>query len=285
MDKPATTSRPMAPARRKLLGAALALIREKGYASTTLDDLCAKAGVAKGSFFHHFKDKEAIAVAAAGYWSEMTGALFEAAPYHAHEDPLDRVLGYIDFRKSIFKGELAEFTCLVGTMVQEIYTSNPAIRDACDASISGHAAKVEADIAEAMEIYGIHANWTAASLALHTQSVLQGAFILAKAKGGAEIAATSIDHLRRYIALLFQPGLPATKGNSHEHRQYISRGVSRQQDQPAHDGMERPPRGGKACKATRGDCGLEGMGRKTPCRDRRNGRTVGEDQKGNGGRC
>jgi TetR/AcrR family transcriptional repressor of nem operon len=98
MDKQATTSRPVAPARQKLLDAALALIREKGYASTTLDDLCAKARVAKGSFFHHFKDKEAIAVAAADYWSERTGALFEAAPYHKHKDPLDRVLGYVDFR-------------------------------------------------------------------------------------------------------------------------------------------------------------------------------------------
>lgn len=195
----------MAPARQKLLGAALALIREKGYASTTLDELCTKAGVAKGSFFHHFKDKEAMAVAAAGYWSEMTDALFEAAPYHAYEDPLDRVLGYIEFRKSILKGELAEFTCLVGTLVQEVYTSNPAIREACHASISGHAAKVEADIAEAMKIYGIRANCTAASLALHTQTVLQGVFILAKAKGGAEVAAASIDHLRRYIEFLFQP--------------------------------------------------------------------------------
>jgi TetR/AcrR family transcriptional repressor of nem operon len=188
-----------------LLDAALALIREKGYASTTLDDLCAKARVAKGSFFHHFKDKEAMAIAAADYWSERTGTLFETAPYHKHKDPLDRVVGYIDFRKSILKGELAEFTCLVGTMVQEIHASNPAIRDACDASISVHAAKVEADIAEAMRLHGIRATWSAKSLALHTQAVLQGAFILAKANGGAKIAAASVDHLRRYIELLFQP--------------------------------------------------------------------------------
>jgi hypothetical protein len=36
---------------------------------------------------------------------------------------------------------------------------------------------------------------------LHTQAVLQGAFILAKANGGAEIAAASIDDLHRYIEL------------------------------------------------------------------------------------
>jgi TetR/AcrR family transcriptional regulator, transcriptional repressor for nem operon len=43
------------------------------------------------------------------------------------------------------------------------------------------------------------------SLALHTQAVLQGAFILAKAKGDAKIAEASIDHLRRYIECLFNP--------------------------------------------------------------------------------
>jgi len=195
----------MAPARRKLLEAALSVIRTKGYAATTVDELCATAGVAKGSFFHHFKSKEAVAVAAADYWSETTRALFAAAPYHRHADPLDRVLGYIDFRKALLTGDVPEFTCLVGTMVQEVYETNPEIRDACDASISGHAAMVETDIAEAMRFHGIRADWTAQSLALQTQAVLQGAFILAKAKGGAAIAAASIDHLRCYIELLFQP--------------------------------------------------------------------------------
>ncbi len=47
------------------------------------------------------------------------------------------------------------------------------------------AAKVAADIAEAMKRYRIRAPWTAESLALHTQAVLQGAFIMAKAKDSA----------------------------------------------------------------------------------------------------
>lgn len=196
--------RPAAPARTKLLDSAVAVIREKGYSATTVDELCSRAGVSKGSFFHHFDDKEALGVAAAHHWAETTRAFFAAAPYHAPQDPLDRLLGYIDFRRSLIKGGLPDFTCLVGTMVQEVYGSNPAIRDACEASISGHAAEVEKDIAQAVKLHGISAGWTARSLALHTQCVLQGAFILAKAKDSAKIAAESVDHLRRYVELLFQ---------------------------------------------------------------------------------
>ena len=89
-------------------------------------------------------------------------------------------------------------------MVQEAYDTMPDIRVACDASITGHAMTLTEDIRLAMEDRQI-AGFTPESLALHTQAVLQGAFILAKAKGSAEIAADSIDHLIRYIRLLFAP--------------------------------------------------------------------------------
>src|SRR5262245_52672212 len=114
-------------AKTKILDAALMVIRAKGYAATTVDDLCAASDVTKGAFFHHFRSKDDLAIAAADYWSEMTDELFAAAPYHSYPDPLDRVLGYIDFRKTILTGTVPEFTCLVGTMVQETYDSHPAI--------------------------------------------------------------------------------------------------------------------------------------------------------------
>lgn len=179
------------------------MIRTKGYSATTIDELCAEAGVAKGSFFHHFPNKEALAVAAADYWSEMTGALFKGAPYHAHSDPLDRVLGYVDFRAAILQGALPEYTCLLGTMVQETYETHPAIRDACNKYISEHAAEVAKDIAEAKKKYAPRAKWTPESLGLYTQAVLQGAFILAKARNGPQVAAECVGHLRRYIETLF----------------------------------------------------------------------------------
>jgi TetR/AcrR family transcriptional repressor of nem operon len=194
---------PPGGARSKLLDAAISIIRKKGYAATSVDELCAWAGVTKGAFFHHFPSKDSLAVAAADHWSELSDARFAAAPYHRFDDPLDRVLGYLDFRKAMLRGEVAEFTCLAGTMVQEVYGTHPDIRHACDASIGGHAAKVESDIADAMKLYHLGAPWTAESLALHTQAVLQGAFILAKAKGSAAVVEASIDHLRRYIELLF----------------------------------------------------------------------------------
>lgn len=205
---------PSGGARSKLLDAAFSIIRQKGYAATSVDEVCARAGVTKGAFFHHFPSKDTLAVAALNQWTDMTASLFAAAPYHGFDDPLDRVLGYLDFRRAMLRGDVAEFTCLAGTMVQEAYRTHPDIRHACDASIGSQAAKVESDIADAMKRYRIRAPWTAENLALHMQAVLQGAFILAKAKGSAAVVEASIDHLRRYIELLFRrPKKKASRKN------------------------------------------------------------------------
>lgn len=191
-------------ARTKLLNAALGVVRQCGYEATSVDHLCRSAGVTKGAFFHHFKSKEELAVAAAAHWSMVTGALFETAAYHGYEDPLDQFIAYIDFRAALLNGRsIADATCLLGTMVQETYDSSPAIRDACLSGIAGHAATIAAIIGAAKARHAPKATWSAESLALHTQAVIQGAFILAKAKNDLELARDSILHLRRYVELLF----------------------------------------------------------------------------------
>lgn len=189
----------------KLLNAALHVIRAKGYTATRIEDICASAEVTKGSFFHHFKSKDDLALAAVAHWDEMTGNLFKQAKYHDLDDPLDRLLAYLDFRKELLAGELPDFTCFVGMITQEAYQTRPEIVQACEHSIAGHAKTLENDISQAMEKYKVSGNWSAQGLALHTQAVIQGSFILAKAKGGASVAAESIDHLYRYLRLLFSP--------------------------------------------------------------------------------
>ena len=197
--------------KRKLLDAALQVIRTKGYTATTIDDICAAASLTKGSFFHHFKSKEDLALAAIDHWNAMTGGLFAQSAYHLHADPRDRVLAYVDLRAEILQGELPDFTCLLGTMVQETFETHPRIRDACEAGISSHARTVAADIAAAKATYAPNATWDADTLALYTQAVIQGAFILAKAQGKAEIAAQCIEHLRCYVEGLLTPGSPFSK--------------------------------------------------------------------------
>ncbi len=188
--------------RRRILEAALGVFRAKGYAATTVDDLCAAAGVTKGSFFHHFDSKESATLAAIAHWNSTTGELFARAPFWRIDDPRARLLAYLDFRAELVRGELPEFTCLLGTLVQETFASHPALQAACGAGIAAHAATLAPTIEAARTKYATGADWSAEGLARHIQAVLQGGFVLAKALNDRSAALDTIAHLKRYVEAL-----------------------------------------------------------------------------------
>lgn len=185
------------------------LVRRQGYAATSVDEICAAAGVSKGAFFHHFASKEELGVAAAEQWTARADELiFTLPPWVRIEDPLERLLAHIDFRLFMLEGPPEGFTCFVGTMVQESFASSEPLRFASDASISAYCERLAVDIEAAIARYGISGGVSAISLAYHIQAVLQGAFIIAKAKNSPKEARDSVLHLKRYIKMLFERGDP-----------------------------------------------------------------------------
>jgi len=212
MESQALEARPPQSSREKLLDAAMHVIRAKGYAAATVDEVCNKAGVTKGSFFHHFKSKDELALSAVEHFSGMADGLFAAAPYRSLADPLDRLLGYVDFRAVILEGELPEYTCLLGTLVQETYDTHPEIRSACARGMASHIEQLTRDIELAKQRYAPDAPWTVDSVGYFIQSVLQGSFIFAKARQSPDVARESLAHLRQYLVFLFpKPGTSKRK--------------------------------------------------------------------------
>lgn len=193
---------PRGEARARLIDAARSLIRQRGFAATSVDDLCAAAGVTKGAFFHHFASKEALGVALVEDWTVMTGAMFAAHPYNTLPDPLDRVFGYIDLRRELLGQPLLDFSCVAGTTVQETYESSPPIREAAERSIRSGFAHVQPHLEAALAAHPVP-GVTAESLAQQFQIATQGGIILAKALNDAAPARAAFDHLERYLRLLF----------------------------------------------------------------------------------
>jgi TetR/AcrR family transcriptional repressor of nem operon len=128
------------------LEAARDLIRTRGFTATTVDDLCRDGRRDQRGLLPSFRQQGGARHRRRRPLGRDHLHLLRRGALSRPTDPLDRLLGYVEFRKTIIDGDLAEFTCLVGTMTQEVYASHPGIRDACAASIFGHAATIEPDI-------------------------------------------------------------------------------------------------------------------------------------------
>ena len=195
-------------ARARLIEVARELVRHKGFAATSVDDLCAAVGVTKGAFFHHFPSKEALGVALIDEWTEMTGGMFAAHPYNAVPDPLDRVFAYLDLRRDLLGQPIPEFSCVAGTTVQEVHETSLPMREAAARSIASGFQHVLPHLVAALEAHPVP-GVTAEGLSQQFQVAVQGGIILAKALDDAAPARAAFDHLERYLRLLF--GRPAAQ--------------------------------------------------------------------------
>jgi TetR/AcrR family transcriptional repressor of nem operon len=191
------------PTREKLLDAAQELMLTKGFTATSVDDVCEASGLTKGSFFHYFESKEHLGRALAERFYLSAQQRFESAPFRQLKDPVDRILGFLDSlieracSSSEFRG------CLLGTFVQELSQTYPAIRSVCAAGFEELAGFLEQDIIEAKRLYASTALWDPRSLAEHMMAVVQGTIILAKAKQNRTVIGESLGHLKEYLRSVF----------------------------------------------------------------------------------
>jgi len=81
--------------KQKLLDTAATLIWENSYGSISVDDICHRAGVNKGSFYYAFKSKSDLAAAAfEDHWNKKRGLMDEI--FSSQVSPLDRLEKYYD---------------------------------------------------------------------------------------------------------------------------------------------------------------------------------------------
>jgi len=81
--------------KRKLLETAIELIWVSSYGSVSVDDICTKAGVNKGSFYYAFKSKSELAIAAYERHWETKRPLLDQV-FSSQVGPMERLRQYCE---------------------------------------------------------------------------------------------------------------------------------------------------------------------------------------------
>lgn len=84
----------------KLIETAIDLVRLSSYTDVGVNEICEKAGVTKGAFYHHFKSKAALYAEAAAYKRDNEEKVLQSLLSDRHESlkKLDNMIGYIYYK-------------------------------------------------------------------------------------------------------------------------------------------------------------------------------------------
>jgi TetR/AcrR family transcriptional regulator, transcriptional repressor for nem operon len=123
----AKTAKVSSPTKERVLDAAQHLMVSQGYEATLADEICEKAQLTKGRFFHCFRNKEHLGREVLKRFCASGAALHESL-CGDEKDPLKRVYKYVDGAAKRILDQATPNSCLLGTFAQEMSETSATIR-------------------------------------------------------------------------------------------------------------------------------------------------------------
>jgi TetR/AcrR family transcriptional repressor of nem operon len=200
---PKKRERNPAETRERLIAATVQLILKQGFAATTVDQICETAGLTKGSFFHHFENKEAIGKAAVGWWGVFGTALYAEAWKNVDLDPLEQVHRMLDIMSGFTERENEVCTCVVGMMGQELAQSHPEMRMECARQLEIWTQNVAKMLKAAKEKHQPEKDFDPEELAWFLNSLWQGSMLIGKTCQTPDMIRRNLRMARGYVDGLF----------------------------------------------------------------------------------
>jgi len=114
--------------RKRIVDCATNLIYEKGYAGTTVDDVIGRAGVTKGSFYHHFSSKEELGHAVIDNASFYIFQRIKDSLRDQQLAPLQRIATMLDEIRRIVEAADCSHGCILGNLALEMSQGHDKFR-------------------------------------------------------------------------------------------------------------------------------------------------------------
>lgn len=134
--------------KQRLIGAGLPLLLKHGYNDLGLNTLLAATEIPKGSFYHHFRDKEDFALQVVDAYMVGVHAGLDASLGDTSQPPLARLRAFFGMTQQSYQDE-GYMGCLLGGLGQELSGVSDVFRHKIDACFSVMADRMASCLDEA----------------------------------------------------------------------------------------------------------------------------------------
>ena len=130
------------PTKQRLIDAGMAMLLEHGYNDLGVQALLEATATPKGSFYHHFRDKEDFALQVIDHYMQQVHAGLDACLQDSSRPPLARVRHFFEQTQQAYRKE-GYMGCLLGGLGQELSGISDVFRqkiESCFSEIAGRLA-------------------------------------------------------------------------------------------------------------------------------------------------
>lgn len=195
--------------REKILDVAEAIILQKGFSATSIDDILEQAHITKGGFFYHFPGKLDLARALVERFLETDLAFFKVLEERAQrlsDDPLQQMLLFINLLAEAMENlEDVHPGCLVASFTYESQLLDDVVKGLIAQGTLRWREAFSTQLARVEGKYTANLDVAIGELADLLSTTIEGGIILSRVLQDKMLLVQQLRQYRNYIKLLYTP--------------------------------------------------------------------------------
>jgi len=199
-----------AQTRERILDVSQRLILRNGFSGTAIDEIIYEAGITKGGFFYHFKNRGDLArQLIVRFLEEDTRILSELIDRARSlvDDPFQQVLAFLKlYSETVEHMDEVHPGCLVASYTYESNQFSPEIRELAREGVEAWKRLFTEQFERVLEEYDTSAN--VEDLADMLNALIEGGIVLSRLNGDNTLLARQMLQFRDYLQSVFtrKPG-------------------------------------------------------------------------------
>jgi TetR/AcrR family transcriptional regulator, transcriptional repressor for nem operon len=185
--------------KQRMLDAGLTMLLEHGYNDLGIQALLAATGTPKGSFYHHFRDKEDFALQVVDQYMRAVHAALDACLGDTSRPPLERVRCFFETTQQQYRAD-GYLGCLLGGVGQELSGVSEVFRNKIEGCFSELVERLAVCLEEARQRGDIPAEFDAVRIASLLVDCWEGAALRSRLRRDAAPLDAMLDFYFRSVA-------------------------------------------------------------------------------------